>query len=182
MSEKRYLILAEGRSDDPHYGKTARGVLKYGAEPVVAILDSARAGEMHDGIPIVGSVNDSLCFNPTTALVGVATQGGRFPPEWRELLKSCIAKGLDLENGLHEFVSDDPELSELAARHNVELRDLRKPPADLDVPTGENLQLDTCIVLTVGSDCAIGKMTVSLELDRAARERGLASRFVPTSR
>jgi uncharacterized NAD-dependent epimerase/dehydratase family protein len=180
VSEKRYLILAEGRSDDPHYGKTARGVLAYGAEPVVAILDSTRAGEMYDGIPIVGSVNDSLCFNPTTALVGVATQGGRFPPEWRELLKSCIAKGLDLENGLHEFVSDDAELSELAARHNVELRDLRKAPADLDVPTGENLQLDTCIVLTVGSDCAIGKMTVSLELDRAARERGLASQFVPT--
>jgi uncharacterized NAD-dependent epimerase/dehydratase family protein len=180
VSEKRYLILAEGRSDDPHYGKTARGVLKYGAEPVVAILDSTRAGEVYDGIPIVGSVNDSLCFNPTTALVGVATQGGRFPPEWRELLKSCIAKGLDLENGLHEFVSDDEELTELAARHNVELRDLRKAPADLDVPTGENLQLDTCIVLTVGSDCAIGKMTVSLELDRAARERGHASQFVPT--
>jgi uncharacterized NAD-dependent epimerase/dehydratase family protein len=180
VSEKRYLILAEGRSDDPHYGKTARGVLKYGADPVVAILDSAHAGETYDGIPIVGSVNDALCFNPTTALVGVATQGGRFPPEWRQLLKSSIAKGLDLENGLHEFVSDDAELVELASRHGVELRDLRKSPDDLDVPTGENLQLDTRIILTVGSDCAIGKMTVSLELDRAARERGLASRFVPT--
>jgi uncharacterized NAD-dependent epimerase/dehydratase family protein len=177
---KRYLILAEGRSDDPHYGKTARGVLRYGEQPVVAILDSARAGETSDGIPIVGNVNDALCFNPTTALVGVATQGGRFPPEWRQLLKSCIAKGLDLENGLHEFVSDDEELSALAARHGVELRDLRKPPPDLNVPTGANMQLDTCIVLTVGSDCAIGKMTVSLELDRAARARGLASRFVPT--
>jgi len=180
VSKKRYLILAEGRSDDPHYGKTARGVLKYGADPVVAILDSTRAGETYDGIPVVASVNDALCFDPTTALVGVATQGGRFPPAWRELLKSCIAKGLDLENGLHEFVSDDAELSELAARHRVELRDLRRPPSDLDVPTGENLQLDTNIVLTVGSDCAIGKMTVSLELDRAARERGLASQFVPT--
>jgi uncharacterized NAD-dependent epimerase/dehydratase family protein len=154
--------------------------LKYGAEPVVAILDSTRAGETYDGIPIVGSVNDALCFNPTTALVGVATQGGRFPPAWRELLKSSIAKGLDIENGLHEFVSDDAELTDLAARHRVELRDLRKPPADLDVPTGENLKLDTRIVLTVGSDCAIGKMTVSLELDRAARARGLASQFVPT--
>ena len=56
------------------------GSLKYGADPVVAILDSTRAGETYDGIPIVGTVNDSLCFNPTTALVGVATQGGRFPP------------------------------------------------------------------------------------------------------
>jgi D-glutamate N-acetyltransferase len=179
-SEKRYLILAEGRSQDPHYGKTTRGVLNYGAEPVVAILDSTHAGETYKGIPVVASVNDALCFNPTTALVGVATQGGRFPPEWRDLLKSSISKGLDVENGLHEFIADDPELAELARRHNVELRDLRRPPEGLNVPTGANLQVASTIVLTVGSDCAIGKMTVSLELDRAARARGLASQFVPT--
>jgi len=177
---KRYLILAEGKSADPHYGKTARGVLRYSAHPTVAILDSVRAGETQDGIPVVGTVNDALCFNPTTALVGVATQGGRFPPAWRELLRSCVAKGLDVENGLHEFLSDDPELADLAARHGSELRDLRKPPAGLNVPTGENLELDAQVVLTVGSDCAIGKMTVSLELDREARERGLRSVFVPT--
>jgi D-glutamate N-acetyltransferase len=178
--EKRYLILAEAKSADPHYGKTARGVVRYSPHPTVAILDSTRAGETHEGIPLVGTVNDALCFNPTTALVGVATQGGRFPPAWRELLRSCVAKGLDIENGLHEFLTDDAELVELAARHGVELRDLRKPPADLNVPTGENLELDAQVVLTVGSDCAIGKMTVALELDRAARERGLRSVFVPT--
>ena len=178
--EKRYLILAEGKSGDPHYGKTARGVLRYSPHPTVAVLDSERAGETENGIPVVGTVNDALCFNPTTALVGVATQGGRFPPAWRELLRSCVAKGLDVENGLHEFLTDDTELVELAERHGVELRDLRKPPADLNVPTGENLELDARIVLTVGSDCAIGKMTVSLELDREARERGLRSVFVPT--
>src|SRR6476659_9493148 len=178
--EKRYLILAEGKSADPHYGKTARGVVRYSPHPTVAILDSTRAGETHEGIPVVGAVNDALCFNPTTALVGVATQGGRFPPAWRELLRSCIAKDLDVDNGLHEFVTDDAELVELAARHGVELRDLRKPPTDLNVPTGENLELDAHVVLTVGSDCAIGKMTVALELDRAARERGLRSVFVPT--
>jgi uncharacterized NAD-dependent epimerase/dehydratase family protein len=155
-------------------------VLNYGHEPVVAILDSTHAGETYKGIPVVATVNDALCFNPTTALVGVATQGGRFPPEWRELLKSSIAKGLDVENGLHEFIEDDPELAELARRHKVELRDLRRPPEGLNVPTGANLQVPATIVLTVGSDCAIGKMTVSLELDRAARARGLASQFVPT--
>jgi uncharacterized NAD-dependent epimerase/dehydratase family protein len=179
-SGKRYLVLAEGRSGDPHYGKTMRGVVRYSADPVVAILDSERAGETYEGIPIVATVNDALCFNPTTALVGVATQGGRFPPAWRELLKSSIAKGLDLENGLHEYVSDDPELVELARRHNVTIRDLRKPPEGLNVPTGENLQVPARIVLTVGSDCAIGKMTVALELDREAQRRGLASVFVPT--
>jgi uncharacterized NAD-dependent epimerase/dehydratase family protein len=177
---RRILILGEGFSHDPHYGKTMRGIIRYGPDPVVAVLDSARAGEMHEGIPIVGSVNDALCFGPTVAVVGVATQGGRFPPAWRELLKSCIAKGLDVESGLHEFVSEDPELSELASRHGVELRDLRRPPEGLTVPSGANLEVDAKIVLTVGSDCAIGKKTVAVELDLEARRRGLTSVFVPT--
>jgi len=177
---RRILILGEGFSHDPHYGKTMRGIIRYGPDPVVAILDSARAGEVHEGIPIVGAVNDALCFDPTVAVVGVATQGGRFPPAWRALLKSCIAKGLDVENGLHEFISDDPELTELARRYSVELRDLRRPPEGLNVPTGANLELDAKIVLTVGSDCAIGKKTVAVELDLEARRRGLESVFVPT--
>ena len=180
MSEKRYLFLAEGKSGDAHYGKTMRGVVDYSPNPTVAILDSERPGETHKGIPVVGSVADALQYEPTTALVGVATQGGRFPPAWRELLKASIEAGLDVESGLHEFVSEDDELVALAERHGVELRDLRKPPADLNVPTGENLRLDAKTVLTVGSDCAIGKKTVAIELDREARARGLESQFVPT--
>src|SRR5205085_2090250 len=90
------------------------------------------------------------------------------------------SKGLDVENGLHEFLTDDPELVDMASRHGVELRDLRKPPPGLNVPTGANLELDARIVLTVGSDCAIGKMTVSLELDAEAKRRGVRSEFVPT--
>jgi uncharacterized NAD-dependent epimerase/dehydratase family protein len=180
VPDKRYLILAEGKSGDPHYGKTARGVIHYSPHPVVAMLDSTRAGESYRGVPIVATVDDALRFEPTTALVGVATQGGRFPPAWRDLLRTCISNGLDVENGLHEFLTEDAELTELARRHGVELRDLRRPPADLDVPTGENLQVDAKIVLTVGSDCAIGKKTVAVELDREAQRRGLASVFVPT--
>ena len=177
---KRYLILAEGRSADAHYGKTMRGVVAYAADPTVAILDSERVGDSYEGIPIVGTVADALAYEPTTALVGVATQGGRFPTAWRKLLEQCLAAGLDVENGLHEYLSDDAELVALAARHGVELRDLRKPPAGLNVPTGANLELGVRTVLTVGSDCAVGKMTVALELDREARRRGLRSVFVPT--
>jgi uncharacterized NAD-dependent epimerase/dehydratase family protein len=177
---RRVLLLAEGRSGDPHFGKTARGVLRYRPEQVVAVVDSERAGETMSGKPIVGGVEEALPLEPTVALVGVATQGGRFPPAWRGLLKSCIAEGLDLENGLHQFVADDPELAELARRHGVELRDLRRPPPGLDVPTGENLTHPAYVVLTVGSDCAIGKMTVALELDAEARRRGTRSEFVPT--
>ena len=177
---KRYLILAEGYSGDPHYGKTMRGVVRYRPHPVVAILDSARAGETYEGIPIVASVEEALPHDPTAALVGVAVAGGRLGPEWRELLRSAIEAGLDVEAGMHEFLADDPELADLARRRGVELRDVRRPPPDLSVPTGENLEHGASVVLTVGSDCAIGKKTVALELDREARGRGLASVFVPT--
>src|SRR5438874_2715372 len=126
----RYLLLAEGFSGDLHYGKTMRGVLRYRRDDVAAILDSTRAGETEEGVAIVGSVEDALRLRPTTALVGVATQGGRFPPEWIEILRACIEAGLDVENGLHVFLADDPELRELAKQRSVELRDLRRPPAD----------------------------------------------------
>jgi uncharacterized NAD-dependent epimerase/dehydratase family protein len=180
VTARRLLILGEGFSHDPHYGKTMRGIISYGPDPVVAIVDSKRPGADHDGIPIVATVEDALQYEPTVAVVGVATQGGRFPPTWRDLLKAAIAAGLNVESGLHEFISDDPELLELAHTHGVELRDLRRPPQGLNVPTGANLEVDAKIVLTVGSDCAIGKKTVAVELDREARRRGLKSVFVPT--
>jgi len=155
--------------------------MRYRPEHVVALLDSTRAeGDTEDGFPVVRSVEEALQYEPTAALVGVATQGGRFPPAWRELLKDAIRANLDVENGLHEFISDDAELAALAAEHGVTLRDLRKAPPGLNVPTGANLTHGATTVLTVGSDCAIGKMTVSLELDREARRRGLKSEFVPT--
>src|SRR5439155_4162928 len=180
VSDKKYLILAEEFSHDPHYAKTARGVMRYRRDSVVAMLDSKRAGETEDGVPIVGTVDEALSFDPDTALVGVVTQGGHFPGDWQELLKSCVSKGLDLENGLHVRLRDIPGLPELAERHGVELRDLREPPSDLSTATGANLEVDAKIVLTVGSDCAIGKMTAICELDLEARRRGLRSVFVPT--
>ncbi|HEX6789017.1 MAG TPA: DUF1611 domain-containing protein [Gaiellaceae bacterium] len=177
----KYLILAEGFSADPHYGKTAHGVLRYRRDDVVAILDSTREpGATEDGVPVVQTVEDAMRYEPTTALVGVATQGGRFPPAWLDLLRQCVDAGLDIENGLHVFLADDAELAALARTRGVELRDLRRPPKDLSTATGANLTVPATIVLTVGSDCAIGKMTVSLELDREARARGVKSLFVPT--
>ena len=180
MSEKKYLILAEAFSHDVHYGKTLRGVMRYRRESVVAILDTQRAGESDDGVPIVGTVDEGMQHGPNTALVGVVTQGGHFPGDWQELLKSCVAHGLDLENGLHVRLHDIPGLPDLAREHGVALRDLREPPPDLSTATGENLGVDATIVLTVGSDCAIGKMTATCELDLEARKRGLRSVFVPT--
>ena len=79
-------------------------------------------------------------LQPTTALVGVATAGGRFPPAWRELLRSCVSKGLDVENGLHEFLIDDPELVELARATGSSCATCGRR-AGLNVPTGANLEL-----------------------------------------
>jgi len=180
VSQKKYLILAEAFSHDPHYGKTLRGVMRYRRESVVAILDTQRAGQSDDGVPIVANVEEGVRYGPDTALVGVVTQGGRFPGDWQEVLKRCVTHGLDLENGLHVRLHDIPGLPELAREHGVELRDLREPPADLSTATGANLDVDATIVLTVGSDCAIGKMTATCELDLEARTRGLRSVFVPT--
>jgi uncharacterized NAD-dependent epimerase/dehydratase family protein len=180
VSGKRYLILAEGYSHDPLYGKTMRGVMRYRPESVVAVLDTRRAGETEAGVPIVATVDDALRFEPNTALVGVVTQGGRFPADWRALLLSCAANGLDIENGLHVRLTEDSELVETAERRGVELRDLRAPPEGLSTATGANMAVPAQIVLTVGSDCAIGKMTVSCELDLETRRRGIRSVFVPT--
>ena len=116
---KRYLILAEGRSADPHYGKTMRGVVRYRPHPVVAILDSERAGETYEDIPIVASIADALPYEPTAALVGVAVAGGRLGPEWRALIRDAIDAGLDVEAGMHEFLSDDAELAALAAEREI---------------------------------------------------------------
>jgi uncharacterized NAD-dependent epimerase/dehydratase family protein len=180
LRRRKLLVLAEGRSGDPHFGKTARGVIRYAPQDVVCVLDSESDATEHEGFPLVRTVDDALRYGPTTALVGVATQGGRFPPAWRALLEECIRAGLDIENGLHEFLTDDEELMRLAAKQGVELRDLRKAPPDLNVPTGENLTHGAISILMVGSDCAIGKMTVALELDREAKARGIRSEFVPT--
>jgi len=177
---KRYLALAEGYSGDDHYGKTTYGVIRYSPDPVVVVLDSTRAGEAVEGIPVVASVADALAYEPTVALVGVALAGGRLPPVWRGILRDAIEAGLDIEAGMHEFLADDPELAALAHDRGVELRDYRRPPTDLSVPTGANLTHGAAVVLTVGSDCAVGKKTVAVELDRAARERGRRSVFVPT--
>jgi uncharacterized NAD-dependent epimerase/dehydratase family protein len=182
VSGKRYLVLAEGRALDPHYGKTGRGIVLYGPDPVTAIVDSQAAGQTLEGVPIVATVEEALALEPraTTAIVGVAVAGGRLPPEWRSPIRAVLEAGLDLESGMHEFLGDDPELSALATEHGAEIRDLRRPPADLSVPTGDNLTHPANVVLTVGSDCAIGKKSVAVELDREARRRGIRSVFVPT--
>ncbi len=183
----RLAILAEGGFAE-HDAKTATGVLRYGSQEVVAVIDSTRAGTrvrdhvpgLDSDVPVVGSIDQALALRAQVLMIGIAPAGGRLPDAWRRSILRAIEAGLEIESGLHDFLGDDPELAAAAQRSGVEIRDLRRPPAGLDVPTGANLRVDGFVVLTVGSDCALGKMTVCLELDNEARRRGLASGFVPT--
>jgi D-glutamate N-acetyltransferase len=184
--QKRYAMLAEGLFDED--AKTATGVMRYAETPTVAVIDSTRAGTIASDhvpglvsdVPVVADMDAAMPHGPTTLLVGVAPAGGHLPASFRQCILRAIELRLDVESGLHEFLSDDPEISAAAAAAGVSLRDLRRVPDGLDVPTGANLAVPTHTVLTVGSDCALGKMTVCLELDREARRNGHASVFVPT--
>jgi uncharacterized NAD-dependent epimerase/dehydratase family protein len=186
VTAQRYAVLAEGCFDED--AKTATGVMRYSDSPTVAVIDSTRAGTiaadhvpgLAQDVPVVADVEAAMGHNPTTLLIGVAPAGGKLPQAFRRSILQAIERGLDVESGLHEFLSDDPEISTAAERAGVGLRDLRRVPDGLDVPTGANIAAKTHTVLTVGSDCALGKMTVCLELHRECRRRELASVFVPT--
>jgi len=186
QTRRRYVILAEGQFGEPG-SKTAMGVIKYGPDPVVAVIDSTRAGRdvsewlgEENAAPVVATLAEALLLEPTALLIGTAPQGGKIPPEWRSIISDAIVHGLDIISGLHEFVSDDPEFTALASTHGVELVDHRRPPARLEVAAGRKHGPGKQVILLVGTDCAIGKMTVALELRRAAAEAGLSTAFVPT--
>ena len=111
----------------------------------------------------------------------MAPTGGKLDPAWRPALLEALGAGLDLEAGLHTELAADPELRAAAERSGATLRDLRAAPADLTVPLGPASRAPGVrVVHSVGSDTVIGKKVVTLELDRAARERGLRSVYVPT--
>jgi len=184
----RLAILAEGLFAK-HTGKTAHGVIRYGTREVVAVIDSTCAGRTAaevepfcvKPVPIVASLEEALERDPDTLLIGVAPAGGKLDAAWRATLVAAIDAGVSLEAGLHTQLNDDPELREAAERRGVELRDLRHAPPDLSVPQGPYSRPDHVrVVHSVGSDTVIGKKVVTLELDMAARERGLRSVYVPT--
>jgi uncharacterized NAD-dependent epimerase/dehydratase family protein len=185
---ERLAIFAEGLFAE-HNGKTAHGVIRYGARDVVAVIDSTHAGRsavevvpfaLRD-VPIVATLREAIDLGASALLVGVAPTGGKLDPSWRAMLLEAIAAGLHVEAGLHTQLSEDPELRRAATRAGVALRDLRAAPPDLTVPQGPNSRPSSVrVVHSVGSDTVIGKKVVTLELDRAARERGLRSVYVPT--
>jgi len=184
---RRLVILTEGEFG-PHHAKTAWGVIRYGTDPITAILDSSIAGrnvsEWIPGrdIPAVATLDEALAVAepPNALLIGIAPTGGRLPDSWRATILQAIRAGMEVHSGLHTFIGDDPEFAAAAAAAGVRIVDYRRPPDRRETAVGRRHAPGKRVILTVGTDCAIGKMSVALELRKAGLAAGDATVFVPT--
>lgn len=177
--KRRYTVLADGWFANNH-AKTAHGLIRYGKDEVACVIDSTLAGkrvaevmpDLGRDAPIVGTLEEALELSPTSILVGLAPAGGRLPEEWMETLRSAADAGLEIVSGLHQRLA--PEFPDRP------VWDVREPPEDIPLFSGEGFGVGPKVALTVGTDSAIGKMTATLEIERSAREAGLSAEFVPT--
>jgi uncharacterized NAD-dependent epimerase/dehydratase family protein len=183
---RRFLILAEG-SFGPLSSKTANACIRYVPDEVVAVLDSTAAGRTAQDIlgfggtiPVVATFADGMQRAPQALLIGIAPAGGQFPAAWRAIVCDALRAGLDVWSGLHTMLGDDPEFAALAVASGATIRDLRRAPADLDVGYGRVRDLSATIVLTVGTDCNIGKMTAQLQVQSSVRQLGHRVNFAAT--
>ncbi|MDD9380512.1 DUF1611 domain-containing protein [Streptomyces sp. ZAF1911] len=195
---KRIAILADGEIT-PSTAKTVTGILRYRSDRVVAVVDRDNAGRdagevvtggLGAGIPIVADIAAALAFQPDAVLLGTEPTGGILPPHWRPAVLEAIGHGLDVINGLHTMLAEDEEISAAAERSGARLWDVRREPKERYVvefhedgkPVFEiqTHRPGSRTVLTVGTDCGIGKMTTMLEIEKEALRRGLAPAFVAT--
>ena len=183
---RRLALLAEKRFTALD-AKTAVGVLRYRPEEVVAVVDSTRAGltagrcvGTGGEIPVVADLEAAARHGADSLLIGVAPQGGELPPEWRAMVEDALGRGWDVISGLHAFLTDDPGLAGIASRSGATIHDVRRPPSRRPVAARRAAAVDATVVLTVGSDCNVGKMTTALELTRSLRDAGVVARFIAT--
>ena len=184
----RFAVLTGGLLADLH-GKLAHGVLRFRGDAVVAVVDELHAGKTADQVvpgvtrrvPIVGTLREALASQPTALLLGTTPAGGQMPPEWRSTILEAIDSGLSIVAGMHTFLGDDHEIAARAQARGVAVVDLRRPPDELELASGRVLDLvGKRVVLTVGSDAAIGKMSTALAVDRSLTGLGVRSAFVAT--
>ncbi|HYX80853.1 MAG TPA: DUF1611 domain-containing protein [Gemmatimonadales bacterium] len=183
--QHRFLIIAD-REFGPLTSKTANSCIRYFPDRIVAVLDRNQAGKTAQDvlgfggqIPIVGDFEHGL-QGATAVLVGIAPAGGKLPDEWKGWLRTAIEHNLEIWSGLHTFIGDDPELGRLARERGVRIFDARKPPPDLPIADGRAAEVDALVVLAVGSDCNVGKMTAQLQLRDQLVKRGHRTSFVAT--
>jgi uncharacterized NAD-dependent epimerase/dehydratase family protein len=178
------ILLHEGIKGTQ--GKTGLALLRYSEAPIVAVIDRQSAGESLPAltgivrdVPIVASVEQALAYAPDVLAIGIAPSGGVLPDEWWQEVKQAVAAGLSIVNGLHTPMATLPELED-SLREGQWIWDVRQEPVNLLIGSGKARSLACRRVLTVGTDMGVGKMSTSLELNKAARTRGLRSKFLAT--
>jgi uncharacterized NAD-dependent epimerase/dehydratase family protein len=164
--------------------KTAASVIRYRGEHVIALLDSTQVGRtaqellgIGGPIPVIGSLDAAADAN--LLLVGIAPAGGKIPAAWRPIILDAIQRGMSVSSGLHEFLCDDPEFSQAAVQHHVELLDARKND-EHDVADATGFRAGCVRIETVGQDCSVGKMVTAIELARGLTAAGHDAQFVAT--
>ena len=183
LSQRRMVLLTDGHSD-PVTAKTASCLLRFCPEEVVAVLDrqaSAKTSQellgVGGAIPVVDSLN--AASNADSLVIGIAPPGGRIPGSWRPLVIEAIQRGMTIYSGLHDFLYKDEEFSREAHRSGARLVDVRRNQ-EHEVSGCQGLS-DSCLrIHTVGQDCGVGKMLVSVELSRALNRANLKTKFIAT--
>lgn len=170
-----YLLFL-GDVDEAGYAKTAFGLRDWAADKCVGELRLSGA-TVSTGLASL-TVGEAAAKGARSLLIGVANRGGVIPPNWVAALVSALDAGLDLVSGMHAKLSEIPELAEAAARTGRQLIDVRSPPAGLPVGTGRKRTGKR--LLTVGTDCALGKKYTALAIARAMQARGIDATFRAT--
>ncbi len=184
------IILCEGKFNTAE-GKSAHGLLRYSRRfSIKGVIDSEFAGRdtgeilngQPNGIPFFANIEEALEAVPTAKylIIGVATDGGKIPPEYIPVIKTAVKHGLGIVNGLHEFLTDKPELCKLAKQYGVHLIDIRKLAKGSHFFTGNIETVKAVKIAVLGTDSAIGKRTTAIILKEALEETGLKTVFVGT--
>lgn len=170
-----YLLFL-GDTVEPGYAKTAFGLRDWARDRCVGefACDTAR---VTTGLPVLSPVQARQA-GARAMVIGVANPGGRIPPAWIPLLVQALEAGLDLIGGMHMRLSAIEPLRNAARALGRQLIDVREPPTDIPVATGAKRSGHR--LLTVGTDCALGKKYTALALARSFRARGVDADFRAT--
>ncbi|CAA9265172.1 MAG: Protein often near L-alanine-DL-glutamate epimerase (cell wall recycling) [uncultured Cytophagales bacterium] len=173
--------------------KTSHGLIRGSSRyQIIGVIDEASAGkdagEVLDGIPrnipVFATLADATgqLGKVDYCLVGVATKGGKLPPEMQGIVMEALSRGISVVNGLHEAVGDKPEVAALAAQSGARVLDIRKPkPKDqLHFWTGRIKGVTAPRVAVLGTDCNLGKRTTARLLTQACREAGMKAEMIYT--
>ncbi|MCA9182030.1 MAG: DUF1611 domain-containing protein [Planctomycetales bacterium] len=181
---RRKMVLLTWGHSNPRTAKTATGLLRYCPDECVAVLDPDRAGkkaaeflEVGGDTPIIASLDEAPAAD--TLVLGIAPPGGKIPTAWRSVIFQAIDRGMNVLSGLHDFISDDAELAAAASAKGVVISDVRKNTFK-QIARRDSFNSTCCRLHTVGHDCSVGKMVVSLELERGLKARGRDACFVAT--